>query len=105
MRASDSEAGRVHVISYKAIREFVALHADAGEPLKAWYKAASRARWSNLSEVRREFPHADSVGRFTVFNVKGNRYRLVAEINYRGQVLFVRHILTHEEYDRGRWKQ
>lgn len=95
----------MHVISYKAIREFVAIHADAEEALRAWYKAAARARWSNLSEVRKEFPHADPVGRFTVFNVKGNRYRLIAEINYRGQVLFVRHVLTHEEYDRGRWKQ
>lgn len=46
----------MHVISYKAIREFVALHADAEEPLRAWYKAAARATWSNLAEVRREFP-------------------------------------------------
>lgn len=95
----------MHVISYKAIREFVARHPDAEEALKAWYKAAGRARWANLPEVRREFPHADPVGRFTVFNVKGNHYRLIAEINYRSQILFVRHVLTHEEYDRGRWKQ
>lgn len=94
----------MHVISYKAIREFIAQHNEAEEPLKAWYKAASRARWSNLSEVKREFPHADLVGRFTVFNIKGNHYRLIAEINYRSQIVFVRHILTHAEYDRGKWK-
>lgn len=95
----------MHVISYKAIREFVAEHADAEEALRAWYKAAGKAKWSNLSEVKREFPHADLVGRFTVFNIKGNRYRLIAEINYRSQILFVRYVLTHAEYDRGRWKR
>lgn len=95
----------MHIISYKAIREFAALHADAEEALKAWYKVAGRARWTSLADVKREFPHADLVGRFTVFNVKGNRYRLIAEINYRSQIVFVRHVLTHADYDKGRWKQ
>ena len=51
------------------------------------------------------FPHADSVGKWTVFNVKGNKYRLITEINYAKQFVFVRHFLTHSEYDKGAWKR
>ena len=95
----------MHVISYRVIREFVAGHPDAESSLRAWYRAARSARWANLAEVKAEFPHADLVSPYTVFNVKGNDYRLIAEINYRSRIVFVRHILTHAEYDRGRWKK
>jgi len=57
-----------------------------------------------LADVRRLFPSADAVGRFTVFNIKGTSYRLIAEINYQFGRLYVRHVLTHAEYDKGAWK-
>ncbi len=69
-----------------------------------WYRVAKLARWRNLAEVRGDFPHADSVGVFTVFNISGNKIRLIAVIKYRWQVLYIRHILTHSEYDKGKWK-
>jgi mRNA interferase HigB len=94
----------VRIISRRAIREFVRVHADALEPLDHWYHVSRRARWSNLAEVRKDFPHADAVGRFTVFNIGGNRYRLIASIKYEWQIVYVRHILTHAEYDKGAWK-
>jgi mRNA interferase HigB len=55
-------------------------------------------------EVRLTFPTADAVGRFTIFNIKGNAYRLITEINYRTGRIFLRHVLTHAEYDKGAWK-
>ncbi len=56
-------------------------------------------------EVRRELPTADAVEQFTVFNIKGNEYRLITEINYRTGRVFVRHVLTHAEYSKGGWKK
>jgi len=55
-------------------------------------------------EVRLTFPTADAVGRFTIFNIKGNAYRLITEINYRTGRIFLRHLLTHAEYEKGAWK-
>ena len=56
-------------------------------------------------EVRRELPTGDAVKEFTVFNIKGNAYRLITEINYRTGRIFVRHVLTHAEYSKGAWKR
>jgi len=69
-----------------------------------WYRITKRAEWQNLAEVRRDFRHADVVGRRTVFNIKGNDYRLIARVNYHRRRVFILHILTHEAYMRGAWK-
>jgi mRNA interferase HigB len=94
----------VRVISKAAITEFARIHEDALEPLMHWYVVAKRARWQNLVEVRGDFRHADAVGLFTVFNIGGNKYRLVTAIKYRWQVIYVRHVLTHSEYSKEKWK-
>jgi mRNA interferase HigB len=95
----------VHVISYKAIREFKAARPEAGPPLDNWYRVAARCKWKNFGEVRQVFASADWVSPYAVFNVAGNKHRLIAEINFRSQTLFIRHILTHQEYAEGRWKK
>ena len=93
----------MHVISKKMLREFWALYPDAEESLRAWLQAARREDWENFAEVRARFPKADRVGKLTVFNIAGNKYRLIAAIHHnRGKV---RHVLTHAEYDRGGWKE
>jgi mRNA interferase HigB len=92
----------VHVISRKKLRDAAERHAEIASPLDAWYRLAKRAEWRSLADVRRLFPSADAVGRFTVFNIKGNGYRLVTEVNYRDGRLYIRHVLTHAEYDKGR---
>lgn len=95
----------MHVISKKRLREFWAVHPRAQQPLDAWFKKASKAEWDDFTDVRTMFPHADRYERFVIFDIGGNKYRLIAEINYvRGKV-FVRHVLTHVEYARGRWKE
>ena len=94
----------MHIISRKSLRLFSAIHVDAEASLDTWYRAPKAAQWKNLAELKLIFPSTDLVGRFTVFNIKGNHYRLIAEINYRSGTVFVRHILTHADYDKGNWK-
>ena len=80
-------------------------HDDALEPLMYWYHLTKRARWRHLSDVREGAPHADVAGACAVFHVAGNKYRLIAAIKYRWQVVCIRHILTHIDYGKGKWKQ
>jgi mRNA interferase HigB len=94
----------VHVISRKRLLEAVNKHGDLSAPLDVWYRVAKKAEWQSLDEVRRTFPSADAVGKYTVFNIKGNSYRLIVEINYRSGRIFIRHVLSHADYDKGGWK-
>jgi mRNA interferase HigB len=66
---------------------------------------SSRASWRSLVEVRGTYPHADLVGSVTVFNIAGNKYRLIARIQYASQAIYIRCVLTHAEYDKGDWKE
>lgn len=95
----------MHVISRKKLLEAAERHGELGVPLDAWYRIAKKADWKNLMDVRREFPTADAVGKFTVFNIKGNAYRLITEINYQTGRIFLRHVLTHAEYSKEGWKE
>ena len=94
----------MHIISRKKLKEFALKYPDAEAPLEAWYRTAKRASWQSLAEVRSNYPHADPVGTCTVFNIGGNKYRLISKIYYDDQVILVKHILTHSEYDKGAWK-
>jgi mRNA interferase HigB len=87
----------MHIISRKKLLQFAENHADSATALDTWYRAAKSADWQNLVETREVYPSADAVGIYTVFNIKGNHYRLIAEINYRSGTIFVRDILTHAE--------
>ncbi len=94
----------MHVISRKKLRQFWEEHPDAETPLRAWLQIARQAEWETFADVRAVFAHADQIGRFTVFNIGGNKYRLIAVIHYNRGKVYVRHVLTHKEYDRGHWK-
>jgi mRNA interferase HigB len=95
----------MHVISRKKLKEAATLHGGLEGPLDAWFRIAKKALWRNLAEVRKTFSSADAVRKWTVFNIKGNQYRLITEINYVFGRIYIRHVLTHAEYDRGGWKQ
>lgn len=94
----------MHVISNRILREYGKIHADCQEVLNNWYQVASKANWSNLVEVQQAFPKAEAVSNFTVFNIKGNKYRLIVDINYQRQLIYIKYILTHAEYDKEEWK-
>ncbi len=94
----------MHVIAKRKLRDFYRGHPLAKLPLEAWWKIAKLAKWTNLVEVQRTFKTAEAVGRFTVFNVGDNKYRLIVDIKYGWGRVYVRHVLTHAEYDKGKWK-
>jgi len=96
--------GTVHVVSHKAIRKFCEEHPRACNALDRWYRVAKRATWSSFAEVTESFNTADFVAPHVVFDIGGNKYRLIAEINFMRRVLFIRGIMTHKEYVKGTWK-
>ena len=93
----------MRVITRRKLLEAADKHRDISASLDVWYRVAKRADWKHLTDVRKVFPTADAGGEFTVFNIKGNSYRLITEINYRAGRIFLRHVLPHAEYSKGGW--
>ena len=95
----------MHVISRKKLKVAALRHSELEGPLDAWFRIAKKASWQSLADVRRTFSSADVVGAFTVFNIKGNQFRLITEINYGSGRIYIKNVLTHAEYDKGGWKR
>lgn len=91
----------MRIISRRTLREHWEKRnrGDSEEPLKAWFAIARKAAWANVAEVKEQFRSASAVGDRVVFNIAGNKYRLVVRINYEVQIAFVRFVGTHKEYD------
>jgi mRNA interferase HigB len=89
------------VISYKIIREFTLIYHDSGPSLNAWFKIVGKTNWANFHQLKETFNSVDSVGNDRyVFNIKGNRYRLVALINFNVRTIYILFLGTHTEYDK-----
>jgi mRNA interferase HigB len=95
---------RLRIVSEKALREFARRHSDSTESLEGWKRVVRNSAWKSFVDVRATFSSADSVGEKTVFDIAFNRYRLIAYIHFRRQIVFVKAILTHRQYDKGDWK-
>lgn len=95
----------MRVITNRRLLEFADKHADASEPLQGWRKVMERAGYTNFAELRQAFGAADKVGGLHVFNIAGSKYRLIAFVHYGRQLCYIKHILTHAEYDKGDWKK
>ena len=94
----------MRLISNKALREFAEVHPAAEEPLQSWRHLIERNAFQNYAELKGAFASVDKVGDRYVFNIGGNKYRLIASIAYSIQIVWVKEVLTHVEYDRGAWK-
>ena len=94
----------MRVISKRTLREFWEKHSNAQTGLLLWYQRISDSKFQNFNDLRQVFPSADQVANFTVFNISGNNYRLITYIDYDYQIVFVRAVLTHAEYDKENWK-
>ena len=91
----------MHVVSVKALREFWTKHADAEQPLKAWFREATAANWTSFDQIKARYRTADVIpGNRVIFNIKGNHYRLIVRIHYITGRLFIRFVGTHAEYNR-----
>ena len=95
----------MHIITRKRLLEFAARHPDCSSALESWYRIVKRTDFSSFSELRQVFPSADTIDNLTVFNIGGNKVRLIAAIHYHSRRVYIRHVLTHKEYDRGSWRK
>ena len=95
----------MHIITKKKLREFWRKHPDAEAPLRAWAKIVEKNSWRSLADVRIYFPTADPFCECTVFNIGGNKARLIAAVHYNRSKIYIRHVLTHQQYDTGEWKE
>jgi mRNA interferase HigB len=95
----------MHVISRKALRVFWQRHPDSEQPLRRWHRILSTTDFATFGELRETFPSADVVDDLIVFNVGGNKYRIIASIHFNRRKVYVRHVLTHVDYDQGNWKK
>lgn len=91
----------MRVIAVSTLRDFWKLHPDAEQPLKAWFEEASKASWTQPSDIKAQYGSASILKnrRVVFFNIKGNDYRLIVAIAYRLQVVYVKFVGTHKEYD------
>lgn len=95
----------MRIISKPILREFWSENPNAEIPLLDWYKQSKKSEWKNINEAREIFPHADLVGKCTIFNIGGNKFRLITKINYKTKIIYIRFILTHNEYNKDKWKE
>ena len=95
----------MHVITRKRLNEFAHKYTDTKSSLARWHAIMRKGRFLNFSQLRETFPHADQVGKFTVFNIAGNKVRLIAAIHYNRNKIYIRHVLARQEYDAGKWKE
>jgi len=99
----------MRIISIRTLREFWQRHADAQTPLKDWFKTTETAEWQTFMDVRQTFGTADTAkvdsgNTVTIFDIGGNKYRLIAAIHYNARVVYALMVLTHKEYDTNKWK-
>jgi mRNA interferase HigB len=95
----------MHIISRKTLQQFWEQYPDSRSSLIHWYKIVKKSNFSTFNDLRQTFHSADKVGELIVFNIGGNKYRLIASIHFNRSKVYIRHVLTHSEYDKGAWKK
>jgi mRNA interferase HigB len=92
------------LISNRALREFVVLHPHADDLLKGWRQVIEKNSFADWAELKRSFGAIDKVGDKTVFDVGGNKYRIITHVRFKRQIVYIKAVLTHGEYDKDKWK-
>jgi mRNA interferase HigB len=95
----------MRVITNRRLLEFSARFKDSREPLQAWRKLMEFGFFKNFSEVKQVFASADKVRDLYIFNICGNKYRLVAYLQFERQICYIKTVLTHKDYDKDGWKK
>lgn len=103
-RQCKEESRGMRIIAKGHLMALARQHGDCVQQVQSWYTVTSRERWHSLSDVRQTYRTADQVGDKTVFNIKGNNYRLIVYIRYDTGIVYIKDLLTHAEYDRDKWK-
>jgi mRNA interferase HigB len=95
----------MHVITQKRIWDAKNKYPESAKALDDWYRIIHKNHFKNFAELKRIFSSVDKVGDFYIFDIGGNKLRLIANILFQRQKFYIRHILTHKEYDKIFWKQ
>ena len=95
----------MNAISKRSLLEKAAKHPDARVAVQDWFDAASTAEWRNLEDIRQTYPATDMVGMLAIFNIKGNRYRLIVRMVFQYRRFYIKEFLTHAEYNKGAWEK
>lgn len=95
----------MHIISRKKLNEFAEKYPETRIALKEWYQRIKGEKFNSIAELKNTFPTADKVGKLTVFNIGGNKIRLITAIHYNRQKIYIRAVLTHSEYDKNKWRE
>lgn len=94
----------MRVIGRVYLEDFWKTHPEAKKPLETWHHVVVNATWKKFADVRQTYPHADYVDHWTIFNVGGNKYRIISNVIFENGDVHVRRVLTHAEYSKDRWK-
>ncbi len=95
----------MHVITRRRLKDFWVKHPDSAVPLETWYRVMKKERFLDFVHLKQIFGSADYVNGLTVFDIGGNKYRLIVSIHYNAGQVYIRNVLTHTEYDRKNWKR
>jgi len=104
-RVPTNRQDEMHIIAHKPMAEFATKYPQTKSALQHWYKTMKAGTFNSFVALRAVFPSADQVGNLTVFNIGGNKVRLITAIHYNRQKVYIRAILTHSEYDEEKWKE
>jgi mRNA interferase HigB len=94
----------MHVITRKRLLDFAEEYQDARVPLDVWFRIIKSKAYQSIADIKQDFSSADYVKGKTVFDIGGNKYRLITVIHYNTQRIYIRNVLTHKEYDKGDWR-
>lgn len=95
----------MRVLGIEVLDKAVRAHRELARPVAAWLTIARDANWKSLNELRQTWRNTDCAKGQTIFNVKGNKYRLIAFVNYSSQTIIVKHLITHAEYSEREWNK
>lgn len=95
----------MHIISRRKLTDFADKYPESRSALARWFQLFKRSDFRSFAEIRSQVGSADQVGKFTVFNIGGNKFRLITAIHYNRKKVYIRAVLTHTAYDLGAWRE
>lgn len=95
----------MHIITHARIVDAIAQWPQAATALDGWYRIMKANEPDDFASMKQLFPAVDKVGRFHVFDIGGNKIRLIAVVMYQAKRVYIRQVLSHSEYDKGHWKE
>lgn len=95
----------MRIVKKKTLEAYYLIYSDAKKPLEDWYTLIKHSELKSFNDVKAVFKSADQVGKATVFNIKGNHYRLITSIHYKSQIVYILEVMTHAEYSKNRWQE